>query len=47
MTPKVLGLSKEAPLDFHGGTVDKNLPTSVGGTGSIPGPGKFHMLRSN
>ena len=47
MTPKLLGLSKEAPLDFDGGTVDKNLPTSVGVTGSIPGPGRFHMLRSN
>ena len=47
MTPKLLGLSKVAPLDFHGGTVDKNLPASVGVTGSIPGPGRFHTLRSN
>lgn len=47
MTPKLRGLSKETPLDVHGGTVDKNLPSSVGVTGSIPGPGRFRMLRSN
>ena len=29
--------------DFLGGTMDKNLPTSARNTGSIPGPGKFHM----
>ena len=47
MTPKLRGLSKESPLDFHGGTEDKNLRSSVGVTGSIPGPGRFRMLRSN
>ena len=33
--------------DFPGGTVVKNLPANAGDTGSIPGPGRFHMLRSN
>ena len=28
---------------FPGGTVDKNLPAKAGDTGSIPGPGRFHM----
>ena len=30
-------------LDFPGGSVDKNPPASAGDTGSIPGPGRFHM----
>ena len=33
--------------DFLGGAVDKNLPAYAGDTGSIPGPGKFHMPRGN
>ena len=33
--------------DFPGGTVDKNLPANAGDMGSIPGPGRFHMPRSN
>ena len=33
--------------DFPGGTVDKNLPASARDTGSIPSPGRFHMLQSN
>ena len=32
---------------FPGGTVDKNLPANAGDTGSSPGPGRSHMLRSN
>ena len=28
---------------FPGGTVDKNLHAKAGETGSIPGPGRFHM----
>ena len=32
---------------FPGGTADKNLPANAGDTGSIPGPGRSHMLRSN
>ena len=33
--------------DLSGGTVDRNLPTNAGVTGSIPGLGKFHMPWSN
>ena len=29
--------------DVPGGAVVKSLPASVGDTGSIPGPGGFHM----
>ena len=38
---------KGANLDFPGGTVVKNPPAIAGDTGSIPGPGKSHMPRSN
>lgn len=34
---------KKQNWDFSGGPVDKN----PGDTGSIPGPGRFHMLRGN
>ena len=33
--------------DFPGGTVVKNPPANAGDTGSIPGPGRSHMPRSN
>ena len=33
--------------DFLGGSVSKNPPANAGDTGSIPGPERFHMLRSN
>ena len=33
--------------DFPGGTVVKNPPANAGNTGSIPGPGRSHMLRSS
>ena len=33
--------------DFPGGSVVKNLPANAVDTGSIPGPGRSHMLRSN
>ena len=33
--------------DFPGVTVDKNLPATAWDTGSIPSPGRFHVLRSN
>ena len=33
--------------DFPGGAVDKKMPANAEDTGSIPGPGRFHMLRSN
>ena len=29
--------------DLPSGTVDKDQPTSAWDTGSIPGPGEFHM----
>ena len=32
---------------FPGGAVVKNLPANAGDTGSIPGPGRSHMPRSN
>ena len=32
---------------FPGGSVVKNTPANAGDTGSIPGPGSFHMPRSN
>ena len=31
---------QEPWLDFSGGSVVKNLPTSIGNSGSIPGPGR-------
>ena len=34
-------------LDFPGGAVVKNLPANAGDTGSVPGPRRSHMLRSN
>ena len=34
-------------LDFPGGAVVKNPPANAGDTGSIPGPGRSHMPRSN
>ena len=33
--------------DFPGGVVVKNPPANAGDTGSIPGPGRSHMLWSN
>ena len=38
---------KTTIVDFPGGAVVKNLPANVGDMGSIPGPGRSHMLRSN
>ena len=31
-------------MGFPGGTVDKNLPANAGDMGSVPGPGRSHML---
>ena len=33
--------------DFPGGAVVKNQPANAGDMGSIPGPGRSHMLWSN
>ena len=30
-------------MNFPGDPVVKNLPANSGDTGSIPGPGRFHM----
>ena len=38
---------KWAREGFPGGAVVKNPPANVGDTGSSPGPGRSHMLRSN
>ena len=35
---------KSSFLDFFGGPVVKKLPAKAGDTGSIPGPGRSHML---
>jgi len=32
---------------FPGGSVVRNLPPNEGDMGSVPGPGRSHMLRSN
>ena len=31
---------------FPGGPLVKNLPANAGDTGSIPGPGRYHVPRS-
>ena len=41
------GLKKIVGEDFPGDPVVKNPPAAAGDTGSIPGPGKSHMLRRN
>ena len=38
---------KNLNSDFPGGAVVKNPPANAGDTGSSPGPGRFHMPRSN
>ena len=38
---------QEKELGFPGGSAVKNLPANAGDTGSILGPGRSHMLRSN
>ena len=40
-------LLKIVPWDFPGGTVFKSPPANAGDTGSSPGPGRSHVLRSN
>ena len=44
-----ISISSELDLsrDFPGGAVVKNPPANAGDTGSIPGLGRSHMLRSN
>ena len=38
---------EDANQGFPAGTVVKNLPANAGDMGSIPGPGRSHMLRSS
>ena len=38
---------KSKDVDFPGGAVVKNPPAKAGDTGSIPGPGRYHMPQSN
>ena len=38
---------KKPVEDLPGGTVEKNPPANTGDAGLIPGPGRFHMPRSN
>ena len=38
---------KEKNRDFPGGAVVKNPPANAEDTGSIPHPGRSHMLQSN
>ena len=40
-------LKKYIYRGFPGGAVVKNLPANAGDTGSSPGLGRSHMLRSN
>ena len=42
-----LQINKKMIGDFPGGAVVKNPPANAGDTGSIPGPGRSHMPRSN
>ena len=38
---------KKIRVDFPGVAADKNLPANRIDTGSIPGPGRFHVPQSN
>ena len=39
-------VSKSEQQGFPGGTEERYLPANAGNTGSIPGLGRDHMLRS-
>ena len=39
--------NKDRARDFPGGPVVEDLPANAGDTGSIPGPGRSHVLQSN
>ena len=40
-------MSEDRVEGFPGGSVAKNLAASAGDTGSIPGPGRSYIARSN
>ena len=42
-----VSLKKIIHRGFPGGSVAGNLPVNAGDTGSIPGPGRFHMQWNN
>ena len=44
---KLIDKLKKRMRGFPGGAVVKNPPANAGDTGSIPGPGRSHMLQSN
>ena len=41
------GCLNDKDADFLGGPVVNNLPDNAKHKGSIPGPGRFHMLSKN
>ena len=43
---KILENKIQQYRDFLGGAVDRSPPASAGDMGSIPGPGRFHMLQA-
>ena len=44
---EMIKMSKEKIWGLPGGPVVKNSPLNPGGTGSIPDPGRSHMLQRN
>ena len=47
LTPVRMAIIRKTTGGFPGGAVVKNLPANGGDTGSSPGLGRSHMLRSN
>ena len=45
--PETKEMLRTIHLDFPGGAVVKNPPANTGDTGSIPGPGRYHVPQSN
>ena len=43
--PAAGSLVQKEDGDFPGGAVVRNPPANAGDTGSIPGPGRSHILR--
>ena len=42
-----LGQRDKGQGDLPGGTVERNLPSSAGDTGSVPGLGRSHISQGN
>ena len=47
VTVTAVGSELSPAWDLSGGAVDRSPPANAGDTSSIPGLGRFHMLRSN